>query len=46
MNDTAQTITLLAGEGLEQMSDCVAPAPAPRPCLLPIRRPRIVSMPA
>jgi len=42
----AQTITLLAGEGLAQMSDCVAPAPAPRPRLLPIRRPRIVSMSA
>ena len=42
----AQTITLLAGEGLEQMSDGVVPAPAHRPRPLPVRRPRIVSIPA
>ena len=42
----AQTLTLLASEGIEQLSDDVAPAPAPRPRLLPVRRPRIVPIPA
>ena len=42
----AQTITLLVGEGLEQVSGCVPPVPAHGARLLPVRRPRIVSVPA
>ena len=42
----AQTLALLASEGLEQLSDDIAPAPAHRPRPLPVRRPRIVSVPA
>ena len=42
----AQTLALLASEGLEQLSDDVAPAPAHRPRRLRVRRPRIVPVPA
>ena len=42
----AQTLALLASEGLEQLSDDSAPAPAHRPRPLPVRRPRIVPVPA
>ena len=42
----AQTLALLASEGLAQMSDDVAPAPVDRPRPLPVRRPRIVPVPA
>ena len=42
----AQTLALLASEGLEQMSDDIAPAPVDRPRRLPVRPPRIVPVSA